>query len=407
MKKILAIILSLVMLLCCVPFSANAADEPSSAHVIWDKDQTIESSAYVCSNCKYSSPKWSETCSNCKETGTIGGLQYAVLESNVNYTIKSGCVLTISPDVTAVVPLNSTLVVEAGATLRVYGELVVQGQLRIDGLVEGSGSEKIKVDRLGSALAAVRFPALENEGLKDRIDVSYGESETGDPYSDLQEGFKFEAVSESGQTIYIPLNQYIYVKAAIREPDIAYDKFDDSLMKVYVNNVPQNYGQGSYCFKVVSSANISYSPWTSDYDFLSTFEILLQGGEGYTVYGREGEQSAPGETVKLKYGQTFAFKVELDPEYDMSAYEVYVYNGYGWTNLDPSQDLADIEPAKPDEYGYYTIENVKGPHTIYVTGVVANETILMVGNILDMVKNIFEMISAFFAEILALFGLAV
>jgi hypothetical protein len=99
-------------------------------------------------------------------------------------------------------------------------------------------------------------------------------------------------------------------------------------------------------------------------------------------------------------------KVEIDPEYDMSAYEVYIYNGYGWTNLDPSQDLADIEPAKPDEYGYYTIGEVKGEHTVYVVGVVANETLLMVGNILDMVKNIFEMIGAFFAEILAFFGLA-
>ncbi len=407
MKKILAIILSLVMLLCCVPFSASAADEPASNHVIWDKDHTIEAAAYICSNCKHSSEKWTETCANCKQTGTIDGLQYSVLLSNVNYTLKTGNVLTIAPDVTAVLPLNSTLVIETGATLRIYGELVVQGQLRIDGLVEGSGSEKIRVDKtMGSALAAVRFPSLASQGLNGRIDVSYGVSATGDPYSDLQEGFKFESVNDTGETVYVPLNQYIYVKAAIKEPEPAYDKFDDSLMKVYVNNVPQNYGQGSYCFKVVSSSNLSYSPWTSDYDFLSTFEVLLQSGEGYTVYGREGEQSAPGETVKLKYGQTFAFKVELDPEYDMSVYEVYIYNGYGWTNLDPSQDLADIEPAKPDEYGYYTIENVKGPHTIYVAGVVANETLLMVGNILDMVKNVFEMISAFFAEILALFGLA-
>ena len=97
--------------------------------------------------------------------------------------------------------------------------------------------------------------------------------------------------------------------------------------------------------------------------------------------------------------------VEKHPEYDMSAYEVYIYNGYGWTNLDPSQDLADIEPAKPDEYGYYTISEVKGEHTVYVVGVVANETLLMVGNILDMVKNIFEMIAGFFAEILAFFGM--
>ena len=374
MKKTLAVILSLVMLLCCVPFAANAADEPVSTLVEWSENHTI------------------------KATNE--------LQSNVNYTIKKGYTLTIASDVTVIVPLSCTLIVEEGATLRVYGKMTVQGQLRVEGLIERGGAEKITVDDTGSTMVAVRFPALADEGLSGRISVSYGVSTTGDPYADLQEGFALKSVSDSGETVYVSLNEYVYVKAAINEPDPAYDKFDDALMQVYVNNMPQSYGQGVYNFKVVSSSNISYSPWTNDNDFLSTFEILLPTGEGYAVYGREGEQSALGETVKLKYGQTFSFKVEIDPEYDMSAYEVYIYNGYGWTNLDPSQDLADIEPAKPDEYGYYTIGEVKGEHTVYVVGVVANETILMVGNILDMVKNIFEMISAFFAEILGFFGLA-
>lgn len=374
MKKTLAVILSLVMLLCCVPFAANAADEPVSTLVEWSENHTIKSTNE--------------------------------LQSNVNYTIKKGYTLTIASDVTVIVPLSCTLIVEEGATLRVYGKMTVQGQLRVEGLIERGGAEKITVDDTGSTMVAVRFPALADEGLTGRISVSYGVSTTGDPYADLQEGFALKSVSDSGETVYVSLNEYVYVKAAINEPDPAYDKFDDALMQVYVNNMPQSYGQGVYNFKVVSSSNISYSPWTNDNDFLSTFEILLPTGEGYAVYGREGEQSALGETVKLKYGQTFSFKVEIEPEYDMSAYEVYIYNGYGWTNLDPSQDLADIEPAKPDEYGYYSIKDVKGPHTVYVVGVVANETILMVGNILDMVKNIFEMISAFFAEILGFFGLA-
>lgn len=372
MKKTLAVILSLIMLVCCIPFSANAADT-STGLVEWSENHTI------------------------KATNE--------LQSNVNYTIKKGYTLTIASDVTVIVPLSCTLIVEEGATLRVYGKMVVQGQLRVEGLIEKGGAEKISVDDTGSTMIAVRFPALADEGLTGRIEVAYGVSKTGDPYENLQEGFAYTAVADAGETVYVELNQYVYVKASIKEPDPAYDKFDDSLMKVYVNNMPQAYGQGCYSFKVVSSSDISYSPWTSDNDFLSTFNIYLPTGEGYAVYGREGEQSALGETVKLKYGQTFSFKVELDPEYDMSVYEVYIYNGYGWTNLDPSQDLADIEPAKPDEYGYYTISEVKGEHTVYVVGVVANETLLMVGNILDMVKNIFEMIAGFFAEILAFFGM--
>ena len=374
MKKTLAVILSLVMLLCCIPFAANAADVPAAGTLVeWNTNHTITS------------------------TGE--------LQSNVNYTIKKGHTLTIASDITAIVPLSCTLIVEEGASLRVYGKMVVQGQLRVEGLIERGGAEKITVDDSGSTFVAVRFPALADEGLSGRIEVAYGESTTGDPYADLQEGFALKSVSAAGETIYVSLNEYVYVKASIIEPDPAYDKFDDSLMRVYINNAPQSYGQGVYSFKAVTSADVSYSPWTTDNDFLSTFNIYLPTGEGYTVYGREGEQSALGETVKLKYGQTFSFKVEIDPEYDMSAYEVYIYNGYGWTNLDPSQDLADIEPAKPDEYGYYTISEVKGEHTVYVVGVVANETLLMVGNILDMVKNIFEMITGFFAEILAFLGL--
>lgn len=372
MKKTLAVILSLIMLLCCIPFTANAAGETAMPTEITGK--------YT--------------------------LNADLMQSYVTYTVKAGATLTIDSGLTARIPLSSTLRIENGATLRILGKLVVQGQLRVDGLIQGSGAENVSVDPSGSTMVAVRFPSLADKGLSGRIQVSYGQSKTGDPYSDLQENFAFTSVPEAGATVYVSLNQYVYIKASIKEPDPAYDKFDDSLMKVFVNNIEQTYGQGAYSFKVSSSADIDYSPWTTDYDFLSTFPISLEEGEGYTVYGREGEKSAPGETVMLKYGQTFSFKVELDPEYDMSAYEVYIYDGYGWTNLDPTQDLEGIEPVKPDEYGYYTIKDVKGPHTIYVVGVVANETILMVGNVLDMVRNIFEMIAGFFTEILAFFGLA-
>ena len=228
MKKTLAVILSLVMLLCCVPFAANAADEPVSTLVEWSENHTI------------------------KATNE--------LQSNVNYTIKKGYTLTIASDVTVIVPLSCTLIVEEGATLRVYGKMTVQGQLRVEGLIERGGAEKITVDDTGSTMVAVRFPALADEGLSGRISVSYGVSTTGDPYADLQEGFALKSVSDSGETVYVSLNEYVYVKAAINEPDPAYDKFDDALMQVYVNNMPQAYGQGVYNFKVVSSSNLSYSP---------------------------------------------------------------------------------------------------------------------------------------------------
>lgn len=374
MKKTLAIILSVVMLLCCVPFAANAAEQ-------------ITYSA----NADF-------TASN-------------QLVSGNTYIIDSGVTMTVRSDITLYVPTGATLRVAEGGKLNVLGQLVVLdgGNFFVEGFLYGASN--VTVNGTGSALCEIRFPALDvTSGLvgkdgKAKINVSYGSSENGNIYEDQQGTVVFNNVSAAGGSIMAPLNQYIYIKADIVEPDLTYDKFDDSLMNVYFNGVGVPFTQGSHHTLLTTSGDITYSKWTNDNDFLNTFNIYLPTGEGYTVYGREGEQSADGETVKLKYGQSFSFKVEIDPEYDMSAYEVYIYNGYGWTDLDTSTLLKDIAPAKTDEYGYYHIDEVKGEHTIYVVGVVKNETLLMVGDILDMIRNVFEMISAFFAELFGFLGL--
>ena len=366
MKKTFAIILSIIMLLSCIPVMANAAS------VDYEGERTFESSFE--------------------------------LSSGGSYTVRSG-VLTVPSTMTVYVPINATLTVCKGAKLVVLGSLIVQGTLDVEG--ELYGAERITVDAGGRATADVTFPSLADAGLTGQVNVYYAFSTTGSIYEDQTEGFEanYDVVPPTGVTKQVSINQYLYVKVDILEPEAPFDMYDNSKLLVKFNNIPVEYTQGSSHALVTSSINVTYGEWTKDADFYNEFNIYLPTGEGYTVYGREGEQSADGETVKLKYGQPFSFKVEIDPEYDMSAYEVYIYNGYGWTNLDPSQDLADIEPAKPDEYGYYTISEIKGEHTVYVVGVVANETLLMVGNILDLVRNIFEMISEFFGELLGMLGL--
>ena len=369
MKKTFAVILSVLMLVCCIPFSSSAA----SVH-------TFEASADFTSSNQ--------------------------LVSGDTYVIPDGVTMTVPTSLTLYVPTGAILRVEQGAKLNALGQIIVLdgGQLIVEGFLYGASN--VTVDGNGTALAEIRFPSLASQGLTGKIEVSYGSSTNGNIYEDLDGTVVFNKVSAGGSSVYAPLNQYIYIKATIIEEDLTYDKYDDALMNVYFNGVGVPYTQGSHHTLLTTSGDISYSKWVNDSDFLNTFNIYLPTGEGYTVYGREGEQSATGETVKLKYGQSFSFKVEIDPEFDMSAYEVYIYNGYGWTNLDTSTLLKDLAPAEPDEYGYYHIDEIKGEHTIYVVGVVKNETLLMVGDILDMIRNVFEMISAFFAELLGFLGLS-
>ncbi len=376
MKKTLAVILSAVMLLCCVPFAVNAAE-------------TITYSA------------------NSSFTGSNE------LVSGNTYIIDAGVTMTVPSNLTLYVPTGAILRVEEGAKLNVLGQIVVLdgGSLMVEGFLYGASN--VTVNGSGTALCELRFPALDvTSGLigadgKAKIQVSYGSSSNGNIYEDQQGTVVFNGVSTAGASVMAPLNQYIYIKADIVEPDPTFDKFDDALMNVYFNGVGVPFTQGSHHTLLTTSGDVTYSKWVNDNMFLNTFSIYLPTGEGYTVYGREGEQSADGETVKLKYGQSFSFKVEIDPEFDMSSYEVYIYNGYGWTDLDTSTLLKDLAPAKADEYGYYHIDEVKGEHTIYVVGVIKNETILMVGDILDMIRNMFEMIAEFFRQIAEFFGFSV
>lgn len=391
MKKTLAVILSIVMLVCCVPFAVNGA-----------------------------------------EVTKTESFQFCVDANAVKYdeAIKQGDVVNIGDGnkvVVAEIPFGTTLyvsgrlIVKRNSELRINGSLVVLsgGYFEVKGSLKGA--ENVFTNGSGKACAEIRFPALEtskgllDENNKPRINVSYAVSTNFDASEDIKPGFSANFEKESnkigvgGTSITVDLNQFLYIKASIVEPeDIHYDMYDDSKFDVCVNNIPTPFSAGVHYTRITSGMDVSYGSWnTTEGYYLNTFNIYLPKGEGYTVYGRGGEQSADGETVKLKCGQAFAFNVELDPEYDMSSYEVYVYNGYGWTDLDTSTLLKDIAPAVPDDYGYYHIPEVTGEYTIYVVGVVKNETLLMVGNILDLVRNMFEMITGFFQEIMAFFGISV
>lgn len=371
MKKTLSVVLAVIMVLCCFPFAAFA-----DGNVVYDTSAQFTSSNQ--------------------------------LESNTTYTIKSGTTMTVPSDLTLYIPTGATIIVEEGAKLVVNGYITMLdgGYLYVYGKLVGGGH----IGGPGEAYCEYRFPSLASQGLTktdgtSRVEISYAVSENGNAYEDLADSLKFTAIPDNGGNVMVALNQYIYIKAHIIEPDESVDKFDDSLLNVYAEGVGVNYLQGSHIMQVASSADVTYGTWTTDNDFLSTFKIYLPTGTGYTVYGRNGEQSAfTDKTVTLKYGQSFSFKVEIEDEYDMSQYEVYIYNGYGWTGYDTTELLKDIAPAEPDEYGYYNIDCVKGDTTIYVIGVVKNETITLIGDILSMIRSIFETIKEFFSQLFGSIG---
>ena len=370
MKKTLSVFLALCMIFAFVPFFAFAEG------TVTVTEQYLRDNSYV-------------------------------LASGGEYVLPSGT-LTVPADTTMYVSGSAKFTVAEGATLVIYGKLVVleAGEMYVDGNITNPGL----ITNNGVCVAKVTFPSLESCGLVGKLEVSYASSYSGNPYDDLEPNtltYKKVECDYNDVDEYIPLNQVVYIVAHIIEPVADRDKFDDALMKVFLKGVEIPYKQGNHSTQLSTSGRISYSQWTNDNDFVKTYKIDLPTKEGVSVYGREGEVGSTDTTVYIKYGKPFSFRVDLDEAYSKSPIEVYIVAGYGWTNLDTSTILADLEPAKPDKDGYYTIPSVQSDYTVFVMGVIANETVEKVGGIFEQVKSIFEMIKKFFAQFLALFGISI
>ena len=406
MKKVLSIILCAVMLFSCMSFAAIAADP-----------YTITSNFYE---------------SNQLESGTADA-------PNV-YTIPSGAIVNVPSDITLYIPANAELVVEEGATLRVFGTVSVlkKGELTVRGALENSSKvlcEGNMDDALaGKATVRLNFANLKDFGLVGRetpVTVSYFTSTDDKAEAKVNDGslaanvINISTIEEDNYNTFVNLNETLFIKVAIGEPEPPKDKYDDGAITVFANGIGIAYASGWHRVKATTSMDITYTTWRNghDSDFYTTKLISFPTGEGYEVIGRDGETADDG-AVKVKYGDSFSFRVEIDEAYDMSDYKVYVYNGYGWLKINPNQSaageeviegegsspLGDFLPidgvpaAVPDADGFYTIKNVNGDITIYVVGVVKNATINLIGNILETIRNIFNMIKEFFEGLFGAFN---
>ena len=367
MKKTISIILAVLMLACCMPFSVFAF---SNTVVFSTSDSFTDSHQ---------------------------------LDSNVEYVIKNGVTMTVPSGFTLYIPQNAQITVEKGATLNVVGEIRISdfGALYSSGIIiNGDHVKKDNGAENAAAMVQLRFPDLNSADvqLKDKIEVSFS-----------YEGAEEQNVPDYGCDYFVPMNTEIHINAHIIEPDAIHDKYDDSKLNVKLNGTTQlpyvtgaNLGTGYFKYQTITGGDISYAKWTTanNSDFLTTKRIILPSGEGYEVKSRFPVTKTEDGAIVVKYGDPFSFYVDVDEAYDMSKYEVYIHDGYGWMLITAPNNVA----AKADDYGYYNIPAVEGDITITVTGVMKNSTISLIGNILETFRNIFKMLQEFFENFQSLFG---
>ncbi len=389
MKKVLSVILCAVMVLCCFPIAVFAADS----------DHSFEVSA------------------NFTEPNQLTTGEY-VIKENVTMTVPAGMTLYI--------PTGASLRVEKNAILDVQGNIRIigGGKLYVEGTLKGGS--KVICEEENSAFVSLYFISLKNANLLENIDnIAFFTSD--DPAANVEFNWfdtngnfdtnKVELVYNDAQKTgddpvekTVELNSYIFFKVKFKDTYPNGDPipakelakvYDEGKFMLLLNDIRIPYSQGCCSVQMSAGGTVTYSQWNNDIDFYKDYKVYLPTGEGYEVLGNWGETSADG-TVTLRYGTMFSFYVEIDEAYDMSNYEVYIYNGYGFTDLDVSTILKDIAPAVPNEYGYYNFE-VTGETTIYVVGVVKNSTINLVGNIVDTIRNIFNMLKEFFENLFSMF----
>lgn len=375
MKKLLSVLLCTMLLVCSLSFTAFAEtytfgnDDGSASEFLFDLEQ----------------PEWT---------------------NNNEYVIKAGCTFVVPSGRVLNVPVNSTLIVEEGAHLVVNGQLNAVGDVHIYGKLTGNnitGQENI--------LCYIAFPDLSADTVKldQKITVKYYLSGNDDYYGDVNVPLdSYLTVASDGivpgrnsNLLPVPYNTYLYVRILINEAT-GEDRYDDKLFPVKCNGVVVPFAQNACPVLVTTGGEISYGSWVSDSTYYNTYTIVLPEGEGYTVYGRNGEYG----TITLKYGQSFSFRVELEEEYDQSAYQVYVYNGTGWTNLEKDDLLAGIEPAVPDAEGYYTINSITGDYSIFVEGVISNQVLDIFGQVFNILRQVWEAVVEIFNELFGEGGLS-
>ncbi|MCR5041549.1 MAG: hypothetical protein K6C36_05530 [Clostridia bacterium] len=360
------------------------------------------------------------------------------LQEGSSLTIPSGAMVHIASGVTVTINSGSgmivsgTLIVNAGGKLVVKGNATVSGTLQNNGTVTGTAN--INTVNNGTFLHRVDLSAYSdtNEFGEGLLAVSYDVCEDLDP-----ESFQFTSVSSVGGYVNVPHGQYIVVKAHLNDSYLysfnakyGANGFDDAREAVYFNGAEMQYTGTSHnvdgytdtsfedyhghYIKVGASGTVSYQPISMDSAYknapakyftsrLTRYTVLLPSkDEAYTVQATNGATGA----VEVKAGDSISFMVKVGADYSQSDFRVYAYDSLKWVDAttdeiiatasgDGSTGVVQFENGN-DSFGYnektgmYTIKNVQSNYKVIVVGVIANKYVDIFQSVIDLIQRLFN-----------------
>ena len=403
MKKAIAILLALIMLLGCAPVMAFAADlTPVTEAGTLTEDFTIQEGDKL----------------SVSATWTIAA--DLVVEEGATLTIEENGFLTVSG--TGRLYNNGTIIVKKNGAILSKGN----GTGESDASFYNDTKGTLTLNN-NSYFCVEKNTYAYNKGTIENIDrmtingtlnhyvqypqnfnTTYKRTETWNR-AELTVDFTVEHVNDSAlikELDYLEAENYSAVPEAgwcehgikeyilITPEDGDGDWVDTGRMQLVVNGTIFNTNEridndrGVFTFTPVGSMNITI--YSDRYkDIVKLYDIVLPRTEGYYVQSKDGHV----DEVTVEYGKTFSFKVVLNEEFDKS--EPYVY--------------VNSVSIMPDEFGYfditgpivdYTMEQVGGVQndiSIVVMGVNSNASQEQMSGIVNFVKQIFDTIMSIFS----------
>lgn len=412
MKKFIAILMTCIMLIACVPFSASAAD------IQWSNTETINASFSVPAGDVY------------RITGSYTVTTTARVEEGGKIVIAKGGTLFFTGPAARLIN-NGTIVVENGGTLNlsgtgsdISGSTFVNnatGRLTLYTSAEcylAKGSNAINygnienIDKMtikGTLSHEITIPGKFTVGysyletwnranFETTYSVGYYQYEPGDADLDYTETSSYiDASTET--SILVPHGQKLFIMITPEEGtegdwvDVTRMKLTAGGQSLTADEIIDN-DRGVFCIDPSNALKVEvYS--TSYKDLVKIFEITLPRTEAYYVISKDGDV----DVATVEYGKVFSFRIVLSPDYDKSEPYVYVNTLY----------------MEPDEYGYFDITGpivaegmanaggVQEDIEIQVMGVSANSSKAMLGGIVGFVQQIFSVIEEIFSYFLGIF----
>ncbi len=413
MKKTIAVLLSCIMLLACVPFTASAAEQTFNGTGMIQTPETINAgTTYIISgtytvNTTITVMQGAEIIIQdggslvfVGETGRLVNSGTVTVKRNGTLALNgigSGAQATLVNNATGVIILDNSSLASLGKNSQAFNYGNMKNLDRMD--IKGTLTHQVTIP--GSFHADYSYvETFNNKNFTTDFAVSYYIPQEGDEALDYTNESKYE-LNPTEKTVSVIHGQKLYIMITPEE-GLEGDWCDVGRMQLTAGgqNVPVTEHEeipndrGVFCVTPANALELGiYS--TSYKDLVKIFEIILPNTEGYYVISKDGDV----DEATVEYGKVFSFRVVLSPEYDKSDSYVYVNAFY----------------MEPDEYGYYDVTGpivdegmatnggVQEDIEIQVMGVSSNESQAMMGSLVGFIQQIFSVIEEIFSYFLGIF----